>query len=79
VVQSEPPAAATQERSLMQRVLSFNPFAAAAPAEEPVEVRENQTPVPMRAPLPPRRAETPGQRPTSATPADPAARRAAVE
>jgi hypothetical protein len=59
------PAAETQVASgpsFMQRVLSFNPFAGAATASEPVSsepvsVRENTTPRPTTAPVPPRRAD----------------------
>jgi murein L,D-transpeptidase YafK len=52
--------AASTGPSFMQRVLSFNPFAASTPEAQPadpVTVRENTTPRPTTAPVPPRRAD----------------------
>ncbi len=53
--------------SFMQRIMSFNPFAGSststeAVSTEPVTVRENTTPRPTTAPVPPRRADA-GQAP----------------
>lgn len=53
-----PSQAASADGSILQRVMSFNPFASSAPAAETaVEIRDNAVPQPTRAPLPPRRAE----------------------